>query len=50
MIDIKKLKSDPDWFQKKIQEKGINILVKNVVELEKERNTILKSIEELNQK
>ena len=28
MIDIKKLKSDPDWFQKKIQEKGINILVK----------------------
>ncbi len=50
MIDIKKLKSDPDWFQKKIQEKGINILVKNVVELEKERNTFIKSIEELNQK
>ncbi len=37
MIDIKKLKADPDWFQKKIQEKGVDILVKTVIELEKER-------------
>lgn len=50
MIDIKKLKSDPDWFQKKILEKGVDILVKNVIELEQERNALIKSIEEFNQK
>ncbi len=50
MIDIKKLKSNPEWFQKKIKEKGVDIPVQTIIDLELERNTLIKSIEELNQK
>lgn len=48
MIDIKKLRENPDWFGKKATEKGVDIDIHSLLELDKKRLELKFKIEDLN--
>lgn len=49
MIDIKKIKQNPSWYQQKFDQKGVNISVDKLLQKEADKNQLVKRIEQLNQ-
>ena len=50
MIDIKKIKQNPSWYQQKFDQKGVNILVNDLLQKEANKNQLVTQIEHLNQR
>ncbi len=48
MINLKKLKENKDWFQKKIEEKGVSINLDELLDIDKKRSELIIQVEELN--
>ena len=48
MINLKKLKENKDWFQRKIEEKGVSIDLEELLDIDKKRSELIVQVEELN--
>ncbi len=50
MIDLQKLRQNPEWFQKKIKEKSEDVDIENLLELDKQTRSLKTEIDELSYK